>query len=98
MCAFFGFPHAGHWTRLLTSFNALPANCRCLFFICDVFFFGTARSIPSHISKMAPGIFKLMAGIVMLALGRIGDQETALVRAACKAVNEEPWKARGSRL
>ena len=54
--------------------------------------------MPSHISEMAPGIFKVMAGIVMLALGRIDDQETAVVRAAYKAVNEEPWKDRGSRL
>ena len=36
---------------MLTFFNALPAICRCLFFMCDVFFFGTARRMPSHISR-----------------------------------------------
>lgn len=82
MCAFFGFPQAGHRTRLLTSFSALPANCLCLFFICEVFFFGTARSMPSHISEMASGMFKVIAGMVMLALGMIDDQETVVVRAA----------------
>ena len=89
MCAFFGFPHAGHRTRLLTSFNALPANCLCLFFICDVFFFGTARNMPSHISEIAPGMFKVIVGIVILALGRTDDQETAVIGAACAAVKVE---------
>ena len=89
MCAFFGFPHAGHRTRLLTSFKALPANCLCLFFICEVFFFGTARSMPSHISEIAPGMFKVMAGIVILALGRTDDQEPTVIGAACAAVKVE---------
>jgi hypothetical protein len=92
MCAFFGRRHAGHWTRLWKSFNALPANCLCLFFICEVFFFGTALNIPSHISEMTPGMFKVMVGIVMLALGSIDDQETAAVRPGYAATNEEVRK------
>jgi hypothetical protein len=35
----------------VTSFNALPAICLCRFFMWEVFFFGTARSKPSHISR-----------------------------------------------
>ena len=30
--------------------GSLPAICRCLFFMCEVFFLGTARSTDSHIS------------------------------------------------
>ena len=32
-CALFSFPHAEHLVKCVTSFNALPAICRCLFFI-----------------------------------------------------------------
>ncbi len=52
---------------LLTSFNALPASCRCRLFMCEVFFFGTARSTPSQMSVNKPGMFKDIAGIDMVA-------------------------------
>jgi len=59
----------------LTSFRAFPANCRCLFFICDVFFFGTAFSIPSHISEMIPGTLMVMAGMAMDAEREVGKDQ-----------------------
>ena len=40
----------------MTSFNAFPAICLCLFFMCDVFFFGTALRTDSHISSSNEGI------------------------------------------
>ena len=45
--------------------------------------------MPSHISEIAPGMFKVMAGIVKLALGRTDDQETAVIGTACAAVKVE---------
>lgn len=36
----------------------MPAICRCRFFICEVFFFGTARRTDSHISVRIPGIVR----------------------------------------
>ncbi len=59
----------------LTSFKAFPANCRCLFFICDVFFFGTAFNIPSHISEMTPGTLMAMAGMAMDAESDVGKDQ-----------------------
>ena len=53
-----------------TSFNALPASCRCLFFLCDVFFLGTAFKIPSQISDTRPGMLIAMAGIAIDAESR----------------------------
>ena len=49
-------PQAGHLHRELTSFNALPAICLCLFFMCDVFFLGTAFRIDSQMSSRMDGI------------------------------------------
>ena len=49
-------PQAGHLHRELTSLNALPAICLCLFFMCDVFFLGTAFRIDSQISSRMDGI------------------------------------------
>jgi hypothetical protein len=51
MCALFSRPQAEHLFSAVTSFKALPAICRCRFFMCDVFFFGTARRTDSHISR-----------------------------------------------
>jgi hypothetical protein len=48
-------PQAGHLHKEFTSFNALPAICLCLFFICDVFFLGTALRIDSQISSRMDG-------------------------------------------
>jgi hypothetical protein len=44
------------------SLSALPAICLCLFFMCDVFFFGTARSIDSHMSARMEGIEAMLPG------------------------------------
>ena len=63
VCIFLVLPHEGHLLRLLTSFRPLPAICLCRFFICDVFFFGTAFRIPSHISSSSEGMFWMAAGI-----------------------------------
>lgn len=62
MWARFGRPHPEHFTIEVTSFRPLPASCLCLFFIWDVFFFGTARSIDPHIpwskdGNVAMGVF-----------------------------------------
>lgn len=50
----FTWPQAEHLLRAVTSFNAFPAICRCLFFICDVFFFGTARRTDSTALLSSP--------------------------------------------
>jgi len=51
MCALFTLPHPEHLFNSVTSFKCFPeANCRCLFFMCEVFFFGTALNIDSHMS------------------------------------------------
>lgn len=68
-CALFSLPHALHLFNAVTSFNALPAICRCLFFIWLVFFFGTACSSPSQSSPSNVGIGTSAAGS-KLALNR----------------------------
>lgn len=55
-CIFLVSPHAGHLHSSVTSFKALPAICLCLFLECDVFFFGTALSIPSQMPSSRDGI------------------------------------------
>ena len=55
MCDLLGFPHDEHLLMFSTSFNALPAMNRDRFFMYDVFFFGTARSIASQISESTDG-------------------------------------------
>ena len=55
-CALFTFPHAEHLFNAVTSLIPLPAMNLCLFFMCDVFFFGTARSTDSHMSPSSDGI------------------------------------------
>ena len=59
-CALLTFPHAEHLFRAVTSFNPFPAMNLWRFFLCEVFFFGTARSIDSHSPGSIGGIFKLM--------------------------------------
>jgi len=54
-CILFVSPQAGHLQSDVTSFSAFPAICLCLFFICDVFFFGTAFNIPSQIPSRIDG-------------------------------------------
>ena len=57
-CALFTLPQAEHLFKAVTSFNALPARNLCRFFLCDVFFFGTARSIDSHSPLSIEGSLK----------------------------------------
>jgi hypothetical protein len=66
VCDFFGFPHPGHFTTLFTSFKALPAKRRCRLFMCDVFFLGTALSIPSQMSDSNDGMLIAAVGSAML--------------------------------
>ena len=60
-CALLTFPHAEHLFNAVTSFKAFPAYCLCLFFICEVFFFGTALSIDSQIPSTKLGRFNCIA-------------------------------------
>ena len=55
-CDFFGSPQPGHLVKLFTSFNALPAICRCRFFMWEVFFLGTARRTDSQRPARNEGI------------------------------------------
>lgn len=55
-CDLFGSPQPGHLLKLFTSFNALPAICRCRFFMCEVFFLGTARRTDSQRPAKNEGI------------------------------------------
>jgi len=50
ICARFTLPHAEHRFSAVISFNPFPAMNRCRFLRYDVFFFGTAFNMPSHIS------------------------------------------------
>ena len=95
-CFFFGLKHAGHSTTCVTSFSAFPANCRCRFFMCEVFFLGTARSTPSQMSDIMSGMFSVMDGIVMEALGSIDDQADEDIRVTQMAAKEEVRRFRGS--
>jgi hypothetical protein len=61
-CCLFGFPHAGHLLMAVISFNLLLCIKRFRFFMCDVFFFGTAFRIPSHMSDSIEGIEMAVAG------------------------------------
>lgn len=61
-CARFVVPQAGHLLRCVTSLSAFPARNRCLFFMCDVFFLGTARSIESQRPVKIFGSLKVKAG------------------------------------
>lgn len=72
-CALFTWPHAEHLLSAVTSFNPFPAICRILFFECDVFFLGTAFSIPSHIPSSISGILSDIAdGIPSAKVGMNG--------------------------
>lgn len=52
ICARFTLPHAAHLFRFVRSFSAFPAMKRWRPFRCDVFFLGTALSMPSHMSDI----------------------------------------------
>ena len=60
-CALFTFPQAEHLLRAVTSLSAFPAMNRWRFFLCDVFFFGTARNTDSHSPSRIDGIPRRMA-------------------------------------
>lgn len=73
---------------MVTSFNALPAMNLERFLLCDVFFFGTARRIDSHISASNDGRFRCrVEGIAMEGMAKIGKQScldtTEIVRSGC---------------
>nr|POE82373.1 hypothetical protein CFP56_72521 [Quercus suber] len=67
-CALFGRPQALHLFNAVTSFNALPAICRCRFFIWEVFFLGTARKSPSQRSANRPGMGESAAGKMLVRI------------------------------
>lgn len=75
VCIFLVLPHEGHLLRFVTSFRPLPAICLCRFFMCDVFFFGTAFRIPSHISSSSEGMFWMAAGIATPSAGIEGNSD-----------------------
>ena len=83
VCIFLVLPHAGHLFRLVTSFRALPAICLCRFFICDVFFFGTAFSMPSHISWSSEGMFWIAEGIATPTAGIEGNSDGLVCCCGC---------------
>jgi len=62
----------------VTSFNAFPAINRDLFFIYDVFFFGTARKSDSQRSPRRVGIFN------WIAVGSESDRDGSNGRASCR--------------
>lgn len=62
VCIFLMPPQAGHLLRAVTSLSALPAICRCLFFMCDVLLLGTARRMPSQMSPSSEGSDWMAAG------------------------------------
>ena len=69
----------GHRTIDWTSLRAFPARNRDLLFECDVFFFGTARSSPSHSSDTGVGILSDIAGIVIESAGEVFHHRKSLV-------------------
>lgn len=72
VCIFLVFPQAGHLFNAVTSFKAFPARSLCLFFMWDVFFFGTALRIPSQMSPSKPGMLCNAAGIAIASDGHVG--------------------------
>jgi hypothetical protein len=73
VCIFFVPPQAGHLLRFVRSFKALPAICLCLFFMCEVFFLGTALRMPSHMSPSNEGMLEMAAGIAIARAGIEGN-------------------------
>lgn len=61
-CALLALPQPEHLFNAVTSFKALPAICLWRFFMCDVFFFGTARRTDSQISETREGMGIVIAG------------------------------------
>lgn len=72
VCIFFVCPHAGHLFNAVTSLRAFPASNLCRFFMCEVFFLGTARRTPSQISPNIPGMLWSAAGIAIAIDGHVG--------------------------
>lgn len=72
VCIFFVWPQTGHLFKLFTSLSALPAICRCRFFICEVLLLGTALRMPSQISPSRPGMLWMAAGIAIASDGHVG--------------------------
>lgn len=80
-CILLTRPQAGHLQSPVTSSRALPAFCLLLFLLYDVFFFGTAFSIPSHSPSNNLGRLRLMAGSAADNVGSFGWNH----RPACAA-------------
>jgi len=71
MCILFILPHELQWLRLMRSFSALPASCLERLRECDVLFFGTASSNPSHSDERRPvRLEKIVAAPGMMTAGR----------------------------
>lgn len=92
VCIFFTPPQAGHLFNDVTSFRAFPAICRCLFFMCDVFFLGTARSIPSHMSPSRDGIFEMAAGMAIASSVTDGSLDSCAYCVYRTVDRKEDWK------
>lgn len=92
VCIFFTPPQAGHLFNDVTSFRAFPAICRCLFFMCDVFFLGTARSIPSHMSPSRDGIFEMAAGMAIASSVTDGSLDSCAYCVYRAVDRKEDWK------
>lgn len=89
-CIFLTPPHTGHLHNDVTSLSAFPAICLCLFFECDVFFFGTALRIPSQIPSSSDGMdgrFRDIAGRAMAYFGRNG-RDICLVHSDANVLEE----------
>lgn len=92
MCALLTLPHPEHLFKAVTSFKALPAYCLCRFFMWEVFFFGTARSIDSQISLKMDGMLRIAAK------GRTGfcilcRKGMAIGRSGALARGRRPWRS-----
>ena len=69
----------------VTSFNAFPARNLERFLLCEVFFFGTARSIDSHNPVNIEGTLKRVAEGSSIAVGVI---DWVSLCNCCEARNE----------
>ena len=83
-CALFALPHALHLFNAVTSLRCFPAAiCRCRFFMCEVFFLGTALRIPSQRSENSEGIGRSAAGT---GIASVADARRRWRRGSCLAI------------
>ena len=81
-CALFTAPHAEHLFSAMTSCRPLPAINRWRFFLCDVFFLGTARSSPSQRPPSIEGTRPIRTARGMT---------TAVLRVDCMRLRRGVW-------